>query len=84
MAGSGYDLMCFPVSKRTQNKDCCAKYGGGNCPPTAALPATDSPGTITPSPTPEDNANLVFTQSAYGGVIPIVFGSDLISGTMQR
>ena len=78
---AGIDFMCFPVSKRTQNKGCCDAYGGASCGSTRAqVPANPAP--ITPSPAPDDNANLVFTQSAYGGVIPIVFGSDLISGNV--
>jgi hypothetical protein len=83
--GGGFDQMCFPVSKRTQNKRCCDLYGGGNCggqqqPPVPANPAP--PGQITPAVSAGGDANLVFTQSAYGGVIPILFGSDLISGNI--
>ena len=76
--GGGFDQMCFPVGKRTQNKSCCQLYGGPSC-GTLAVPANPAP----PSTSTQGNdANLVFTQSAYGGVIPIVFGSDLINGNV--
>lgn len=80
VAGGGIDFMCFPVSPRTQNADCCRLYGGASCGTTTQVPANPAP----PNPiTPSDSGNnLVFTQSAYGGVIPIVFGSDLISGNV--
>lgn len=80
--GGGFDQMCFPVSKRTQNKQCCSLYGGANC-GSSAVPANPAPPKpITPSESPGSGANLAFTQSAYGGVIPIVFGSDLITGNI--
>lgn len=65
--------------------------GSGNgicfiCPHTAdapaAVPANPAPpAPITADPTTDDT-NLVFTDSAYGGVIPIVFGSDLLAGNV--
>ena len=80
--GGLVDFMCFPVSARTQNKGCCEAYGGASCGTSPAEPANPNPPIPAPAPPTDDSPNLAWTQSAYGGVIPIVFGSDLISGNV--
>ena len=73
------DLACFPISPLTSSECLCMHSGCLRVSPEPANAAPPAP--ITPAPS-GDVSTLVFTQSAYGGVIPIVFGSDLINGNV--